>query len=102
MADTPLVSTKKCPSCQQWSEWQLQPSDRCTHCGQLLDPPAHHQAQQEAAAAHQKQKSPVRLIRINPEDGPALRFLKWIGRGGQLLFMAILGLLVWIATAVAA
>jgi len=97
-----LVSTKKCPFCQQWSEWQLQPSDRCTHCGKLLDPQAHHRAQQDAAAAHNKQQSPVRLIQINPEDGAVLRFFKWLVRGGQMLFMALLAFFVWIATAIAA
>ena len=101
MADNPLISTKKCPACQQWSEWQLQPTDRCTHCGELLDPQAHQQAQQ-AAASGPEPKSPVRLIQINPEDGVILRALKWLVRGGQLLFIALLGLFVWIATALAA
>ncbi|TDN38385.1 hypothetical protein A8B98_23810 [Hymenobacter sp. UV11] len=80
----------------------MQPTDRCTHCGQLLDPQAHHRAQQATDATHKKGQFAVRLIQINPEDGAVLRFLKWIVRGGQLLFMALLGLFVWIATAVAA
>ncbi len=102
MAATPLVSTKKCPFCQQWSEWELRPTDRCTHCGHLLDPQAHQRAEADAVAAAQPQKSAVRLIEIRPEDGPVLTFFKWVGRGGQLLFIALLSFFVWVATAIAA
>ena len=93
-----LISTKKCPNCQQWSDWEQQPSDRCTHCGALLDPLAHAEVAQRAAAA--QQPSGIQLIEINPEDGPLLRFFKTIVRGGQLLFIAILGFLVWFVTIV--
>ena len=98
MDESDMVSTKKCPFCQQWSEWDMQPDDRCTHCGKLLDPQANNRARQEAANAHEKAASKVRLIQIHPDDSAIVRLLKWIGRGGQLLFIALLSVFIWVAT----
>lgn len=33
-----MASEKKCPHCGHWTPWNQQPSDSCTHCGQVLDP----------------------------------------------------------------
>jgi hypothetical protein len=101
MDEKKLVSTKKCPFCQQWSEWDMQPDDRCAHCGKLLDPQASNRARQEEAMAHQKAASKVRLIQINADDSAIIRLLKWIVRGGQLLFIALLSFFIWVATVAA-
>ncbi len=101
MDEKKLVSTKKCPFCQQWSEWDMQPDDRCTHCGKLLDPQASNRARQEEAMAHQKAASKVRLIQINADDSAIIWLLKWIVRGGQLLFIALLSFFIWVATVAA-
>lgn len=101
MSTPTLESTKKCPDCQQWSGWQLQPTDRCEHCGALLDPRALQSAMAREKLANQKMPL-VLLVKINPEDGPFMRFFKTIVRGGQLLFGAILAFLVWLVAAVAA
>lgn len=101
MATPAPQSSKKCPNCQQWSVWQLQPTDHCEHCGALLDPRALKNAEAREELANQKMPS-VLLVEINPEDGPVTRFFKTIVRGGQLLFAAIMAFLVWLVTAVAA
>jgi phage FluMu protein Com len=98
MRNEELVSTKKCPHCQQWSGWRLQPTDRCEHCGQLLDPQGHNRAQQQAAA---QQKPAIRLLEIEPEDRGFTRFWKTMVRGGQLLFIALMGFFIWLVTAIA-
>lgn len=100
MTDKNLVSTRKCPACQQWSRWQQQAADCCEHCGALLDPRAHHEAEQQAATAHLR--GGLQLIEITPADGGITWFFKTIVRGGQLLFIAILGFIVWLVTALAA
>lgn len=41
-------------------------------------------------------------MEIKPEDGGVLRFFKTIVRGGQLLFIAIIGFIVWLVTALLA
>ena len=94
-------STKKCPQCQQWSAWQLLPTDRCELCGALLDPRALQDARERAEQDQQKIPAML-LVEINPEDGLLMRFFKTIIRGGQLLFAAIVAFLVWLVTAVAA
>lgn len=76
----------------------MQPDDRCTYCGKLLDPQASNRARQEAATAHEKAASRVRLIQINPDDSVIIRLFKWVVRGGQLLFIALLSFFIWIAT----
>jgi hypothetical protein len=59
---------------------------------------ASDQKRQEQAEAP---LSPVLLIEIKPEDGPVLRFFKYIIRGGQLAFAAIVSFFVWLVTVVA-
>ena len=90
--------TKKCPACQQWSGWQKQPDDRCEHCGELLDPRTHAEAQQAAAAPP---RGGIQLMEIRPEDAGLVWFFKTLVRGGQLLFIAIIGFIVGLVTAIA-
>lgn len=97
MPDAPLLSTKKCPHCHQWSTWQQRPDNRCEHCGEFLDPQAHQSNLAREQVAQQKMPSVV-LVEIKPEDGPVVRFLKIIARGGQLAFAAILAFIVWVVT----
>ncbi|WP_303311710.1 hypothetical protein [Hymenobacter sp. BT730] len=96
----PLSSSKKCPHCGFWSEWRQQVDDRCERCGQLLDPVrsrSEHTREKEA-----KEALPgVMLIEIKPEDGKMLRFFKYIIRGGQLAFAALLAFMLWLLTALA-
>ena len=67
--------------------------------GQLLDPQGHNRAQQQAAA--EQQKPAIRLIEIGPEDKGFVRFFKTMLRGGQLLFIALMGFFIWLVTAIA-
>lgn len=94
-----LPSTKKCPHCGQWSAWQQQAADRCTHCSQPLDP---QRVASQQARTEQSQKPGLTLIEIKPDDGPVLSFFKYLVRGGQLAFAAIMAFLVWLVTALAA
>lgn len=97
MADSPLLASKKCPHCQQWSRWQHGPADRCEHCGELLDPRA-QQSALEREELEQQKMPPMFLIEIKPDDNAAVRFFKTIVRGGQLVFAAILSFIIWVVT----
>lgn len=98
MADKSMTSTKKCPACQQWSGWQQHATDRCEHCGALLDPRTHAEMQRAAAAPP---RGGIQLLEIGPDDAGLVRFFKTMVRGGQLLFIAIIGFIVWLVTAIA-
>jgi len=38
LSERPIMkSEKKCPHCGSWTTWEKQPTDRCTHCNELLD-----------------------------------------------------------------
>ena len=101
MSPSTPESTKKCPSCQQWSVWHLLPTDLCTECGALLDPRALQNAVNRDELDNREMPGMI-LVQIHPEDGPIVRFFKSIVRGGQLLFAAIVAFIVWLVTVVAA
>lgn len=95
-----MTATKKCPHCGHWTEWHQQPTDRCQHCGQVLEP--YRVASDEARQRLSEQPiSSLMLIEIKPEDGAVVRFFKYIIRGGQLAFAALMAFMVWLVTALA-
>jgi hypothetical protein len=98
MADKSMTSTKKCPVCQQWSRWQQQAHDRCEHCGELLDPRTHAEAQQAAIFGHHFHQLNATARRGR---GGLVWLFKTMVRGGQLLFIAVIGFIVWLVTAIA-
>ena len=100
MEPAPQLNSKKCPHCRLWSEHQGLPDDRCGHCHELLDPngPRKHAELQEA---WKWQMPKVMLITIDPADPWPLRLLKYLVRGGQLLFIATLSFIVWLVTMLA-
>ncbi|RTQ51560.1 hypothetical protein EJV47_07105 [Hymenobacter gummosus] len=100
MEQAPLSATKRCPHCGQWSDYRQQPDDRCQHCHELLDPLGPQRAA-EMEQAWKWEMPPAMLIPI-PETEPAwLRGLKYVVRGGQLLFAATVSFIVWFLTTLA-
>ncbi|MCR5889814.1 hypothetical protein LRS06_18970 [Hymenobacter sp. J193] len=99
--DTSLLSSsKKCPHCSHWSAWRQHSDDRCERCGQLLDPQLRRNEQEREELVNAKMSS-VMLIEIKPEDSSFVRFFKYIIRGGQLAFAALLAFMIWVVTALA-
>lgn len=100
MENRPLLSSKKCPHCGFWGNWQQRAEDRCERCGLLLDAP--RLRSEQAREAQAKEPLPEFLqITINPDDGPVLRFFKYIVRGGQLAFAALVSFMIWLLTLLA-
>ncbi|GAB3222418.1 hypothetical protein GCM10027346_00180 [Hymenobacter seoulensis] len=95
-----MTATKKCPHCGQWTEWHQQPTDLCQHCGQVLEPyrVASNEERQQLA---DEPVSPLLLIEIKPDDNAVVKFFKYIVRGGQLAFAAIVSFLLWLVAAAA-
>jgi hypothetical protein len=95
-------SSRKCPSCGQWSGWHQQPDDRCEHCLAILDPQGVKARQeQENEALRQKNMINLNLIEISSYDPPFTRFYKRIIQGFQLTFFAILSFIIWFVTIMA-
>ncbi|KAA9340080.1 hypothetical protein [Adhaeribacter soli] len=101
-AMTTLTSSRKCPSCGQWSGWHQRPDDKCEHCQAILDPQGlKAQQESEAEALRQKGKINLSLIEIFPSDPPFTKFYKRIIQGFQLTFFAILSFIIWLVTILA-
>jgi hypothetical protein len=97
-----IKSSRKCPGCGQWSNWQQSPDDKCEHCGSLLDPQALKARQQrEEDEFRQKEQFNIALIEIYPSDSALTRFGKRIIQGFQLSLMAIISFIIWVVTILA-
>lgn len=94
-----MTSSKKCVHCLEWSDWQQRSDDRCVHCGELLSPLAHAEAQQ-AARARQQPPSAFAL-HIDPQDGRLKRFGKRLAYGGKVAFAALLSFIIAVVAAAA-
>ncbi|AHJ98096.1 hypothetical protein [Hymenobacter swuensis] len=95
-----MTATKKCPACGYWSNWQQLTTDQCERCGQLLDPQRLRSEQAREALA-QRPVSSLMLIEIRPDDKPLVRFFKYLIRGGQLAFGALMAFVLWLITLLA-
>ncbi|OUJ73117.1 hypothetical protein [Hymenobacter crusticola] len=101
MDNSAATNTKKCPHCGQWSAWALHHEDRCTHCGELLDPQAYQQVIQRDAAEQENEKAPRVFIKIDPADGLFTRLWKYVVLSGQVLFAAIISFFLWLGVVLA-
>lgn len=83
--------------CGAWSEWNRKPDDRCTFCGELLDPDALRlsEARQKWEQKQEKQLS-FSLIEIHPHDSAFTRFWKRIVQAFQITFFSILSFILWL------
>ena len=95
-------STRKCPTCGQWSDWNQNSDDLCQHCGAVLDPQGVRARQlQEEEAFRQQKNINIALIEIYPYDSAFTRFWKRIVQGFQLTLMAIISFIIWVVTVLA-
>ena len=95
-------STRKCPACGLWSDWNQNPDDLCQHCGAVLDPQGVRARQlQEEEAFRQQKNINIALIEIYPYDSAFTRFWKRIVQGFQLTLMAIISFIIWVVTVLA-
>jgi hypothetical protein len=96
------TSSRKCPSCGQWSGWKQHPDDRCEHCGNVLDPKALKARQvREEEELRQKQHLNIALIEIYPYDSGLTRFGKRMVQGFQISLLAIISFIIWVVTILA-
>lgn len=91
------MGQKKCPHCQQWSDWDQDIEDTCEHCGQklsLMEIQRNQKREEERIANEQKW-----MFYIQKSDPPFMVFLKKAGNLFYTVFMAIMTFLLWLIAA---
>jgi hypothetical protein len=89
-----FMSQKKCPSCQQWSNWSQKLDDKCEHCGALLEG-------QRIAEIRQREKMVSRPMtfnkrKIEPGDSLGKAIYKRVFNVTGAAYFAFLSFMVWL------
>ena len=91
-----MKTEKKCPSCEAWTPWEKQPTDRCTSCNDLLD------AISLSEKAEREEKERVfrenDFFRIREEDGFFMIAVRKTGWALHAIFAAIAWAFLWFVT----
>ena len=89
-----MVNEKKCPHCNNWSEWNSSLDDVCEHCGELLQKKEKEKAIKKKLLTELQEKK--FLFHVKKED----HFLKKVAKKGgyaiYLLAMAVASFLSWL------
>jgi phage FluMu protein Com len=91
-----MKTEKKCPHCGIWTQWEKQPTDRCTDCNQLLD---------EITLIEKTEREQRELVyqendflRIRETDGLGMRIVRKTAWFFHFIFAAITWLFLWTVT----
>jgi len=99
--DSNFKSSKKCPNCGQWSEWNQEATDTCEHCGALLNDEILLRSAAREAAQNERKKFDLDIIQIYPTDSGFVVFYKRIIQALQYSFIAIMTFILWVLALVA-
>ncbi|MGV3586565.1 MAG: hypothetical protein ACO1OF_06170 [Adhaeribacter sp.] len=100
MAST-FKSSKKCPHCGEWSEWDQQPTDTCQFCGALLDDRTLLREAAREAESRNKKQLEIDIIEVYPTDSFFVKIGKRIIQAIQISFIAIVSFIIWFLTMLA-
>jgi methionyl-tRNA synthetase len=84
----------KCPHCGEWTNTN---SDNCNYCGKELKP----DRTDENERLHNFRSLDIPLITINEDDHWFIKAVKMVLRTGQVIFLFIASVLVYIASGLA-
>ena len=94
-----MATKKKCPECNQWTSWNHQLTDKCEHCGELLD--KRTISDLEYFEKQQKQNNENSFTVPKNDDNflmLALRRTVWIA---NVIYMATVSFFLWLFTTLA-
>lgn len=86
-----MASQKKCPSCGQWTVWNVSIDDTCEHCGEYLM--ARERAAEEARTERIRKDKEKFLFTIKPTDNALQRVARRVGYVFYVTYVAILSLI---------
>ena len=94
-----MSTQKKCPDCSQWTAWNHQLTDKCEHCGEVLDKRALNDLQR----FEETERVNVENSFYEPKPGDnflmlAVRKATWIA---NVIYMAIVSFFLWAFTTLA-
>jgi len=101
LMESTFKSSKKCPNCGQWSEWDQQPTDTCEHCGALLDDETLIRTAAREADRKEDKGFDLDIIQIHPTDAWYVIFYKRIIQVLQYSFIAIMTFILWVLAFIA-
>jgi len=88
---------KKCPHCGIWTEWEKQPTDRCTSCNHHLDEIALFEKVEREQSELVYQEND--FLRIKETDGLSMRVVRKTAWVFHVIFAAITWAFLWMVTA---
>jgi hypothetical protein len=100
MAST-FQSSKKCPGCGKWSDWNKEITDTCQHCGVLLSDRTSFSAAAREAEQQKQKPFDIGIVTIHPHDSWPVVAVKRVVQAVQISFMAVVTFIIWFLTMLA-
>ena len=91
-----MTTEKKCLSCGNWTIWHKQPTDRCTHCNELLDPTAFQEKEQREDQERLFKEND--FFRVREDDSFLMVTIRKVGWVLHAIFAAITWAFLWFVT----
>lgn len=91
-----MKTEKKCPHCGEWTVWEKLPTDRCTHCNELLDAAA--LKEKEAREEKERIFKENDFFRVREDDGFLMIAVRKTGWVLHAIFAAITWAFLWFVT----
>jgi hypothetical protein len=88
--------TKKCPACGQWGPWQQRDTDRCTHCGALLDPRSLQE--REDREEYERKHKEDSFFTPRATDGVLMRITRKVAFAAYIVYTAVVAFIMYIVT----
>ena len=91
-----MKSEKKCSHCGEWTTWEKQPTDRCGHCNEYLDP----RSLQEKEVREEKERvfRENDFFRVRENDSFLMIMVRKTGWALHAIFAAIAWAFLWFVT----
>lgn len=88
------MQEKKCESCNKWTPWNGNPSDRCIHCDALLD--SRSLQEHEEWKTREEKYNESDFFKPKENDGPLMLATRKVAFFFHLVFGGIAWFFIWL------